>query len=287
MPEHIPGESIETLLNLKGDDGKLGHDVYTVPSFASAAECEALIATATQLRENTYPDDPPPLCRLPLEKDDCLSRVLMARTLSLVEEQLPEFAISAFGQALGLAEMRVASFSKGEPAVNVYTAGGTFAPHTDKEALTIIIPLSAPEAFEGGGTGFWKGSHFVPVKRWQNPWLSSSSQRQTANDADDKSNWLPHDHILKPAVGTAIIFDGTVTHAGLPVTAGIRYLFVMSFTLRPQGTPCVEEEEEEEVVEEEEGGGTQDGTDVSIGTASNLPNLTGLFEDISGSSDED
>jgi hypothetical protein len=27
-------------------------------------------------------------------------------------------------------------------AINIYTAGGEFAPHTDKEALSLLIPLS-------------------------------------------------------------------------------------------------------------------------------------------------
>ena len=55
-----------------------------------------------------------------------------------------------------------------------------------------------------------------------------------AYDENCRSNWLPHSQALAPPAGTAIIFGGNVTHAGLPVTAGTRHLFVMSFSLRPR-----------------------------------------------------
>lgn len=52
------------------------------------------------------------------------------------------------------------------------------------------------------------------------------------DDENDRSRWLPHDHVIRAAAGTAIIFGGDVTHAGLPVRTGTRHLFVMSFTLQ-------------------------------------------------------
>ena len=39
---------------------------------------------------------------------------------------------------------------------------------------------------------------------------------------------------MNESAGTAIIFKGNVTHSGLPVTSGIRHLFVMSFSLSPK-----------------------------------------------------
>ena len=38
--------------------------------------------------------------------------------------------------------------------------------------------------------------------------------------------------VLRPAAGTALLFGGHVTHAGMPVTAGERAVFVASFSPR-------------------------------------------------------
>ena len=46
-------------------------------------------------------------------------------------------------------------WSEGEPAINVYTEAGRFGPHKDHMALTVLIPLTCPTRFSGGGTGFW------------------------------------------------------------------------------------------------------------------------------------
>mmetsp|Transcript_17138 Transcript_17138/g.28708 ORF Transcript_17138/g.28708 Transcript_17138/m.28708 type:complete len:127 (+) Transcript_17138:480-860(+) len=114
-----------------------------------------------------------------------------------------------------------ARYSAGEPAVNIYQAGGEFAPHTDNEHLTMLIPLDPVGAFEGGGTAFWAKSHHRP-----------HVDGQLAPDGADRS-WLPPHHVLKLTAGTAILFGGNVTHAGLPVTSGTRHVFVVSFTLTP------------------------------------------------------
>lgn len=49
----------------------------------------------------------------------------------------------------------------------------------------------------------------------------------------DRSRWLPPHTVLRPPAGTAIIFGGDITHAGLPVTSGTRHVLVMSFSLMP------------------------------------------------------
>ena len=46
-------------------------------------------------------------------------------------------------------------WSEGERSINVYTAGGRFGAHKDHLALTVLVPLTAPDEFTGGGTGFW------------------------------------------------------------------------------------------------------------------------------------
>jgi hypothetical protein len=101
-------------------------------------------------------------------------------------------------------------WSEGEPAINVYTPGGLFGCHKDHLALTVLIPLTAPDAdFSGGGTGFWAGGRAV-----------------------DEDPLAPPTKVLTPAPGTALVFGGDVTHAGMPVEAGLRSVFVASFSTR-------------------------------------------------------
>lgn len=54
-------------------------------------------------------------------------------------------------------------FTPGEPACNVYTAGGQFTPHEDRQSLTILVPLSAPSDYTGGGTGYWSNDARGPT----------------------------------------------------------------------------------------------------------------------------
>ena len=83
-------------------------------------------------------------------------------------------------------------------------------------ALTVLIPLTSPDVnFNGGGTGFWEGNREVD----ENP--------QTEPDL-----------ILKPEAGSALIFGGDVTHAGMPVESGYRSVFVVSFSTKtPASNP--------------------------------------------------
>mmetsp|Transcript_16523 Transcript_16523/g.30709 ORF Transcript_16523/g.30709 Transcript_16523/m.30709 type:complete len:134 (-) Transcript_16523:182-583(-) len=107
-------------------------------------------------------------------------------------------------------------WSEGEPAINVYEGGGYFGAHKDHLALTVLIPLTSPDQnFEGGGTGFWAGN------------------RDTSENPEE-----PPDKILKPAAGSALVFGGDVTHAGMPVKSGLRSVFVCSFSTRtPASSP--------------------------------------------------
>ena len=115
------------------------------------------------------------------------------------------------------------------PCIHLNQVGGEFAPHTDNEHLTMLIPLDSAGAFEGGGTAFWADSHDRPRESNEPPLEMDAKM--------ERSTWLPPLHVLKPPAGTAIIFGGSVTHAGLPVTEGTRHLFVVSFTLvKPRPT---------------------------------------------------
>lgn len=107
-------------------------------------------------------------------------------------------------------------WSEGEPAINVYEPGGYFGAHKDHLALTVLIPLTDPSAdFEGGGTGFWAGNRRV---------------------GEDPAS--PPSSVLKPDPGSALLFGGDVTHAGMAVEAGLRSVLVCSFsTVTPASSP--------------------------------------------------
>ena len=100
-------------------------------------------------------------------------------------------------------------WSEGEPAMNLYEAPGLFGAHKDHMALTVLVPLTAPSAFAGGGTGFW------------GPASSSASADGSNPDGDAV--------IVTPAAGDALVFGGDVTHGGMLITAGRRSVLVASF----------------------------------------------------------
>lgn len=104
-------------------------------------------------------------------------------------------------------------WSEGEPAINVYSANGRFGAHKDHLALTVLIPLTSTATFTGGGPGFWAGGRSV-----------------------NEDPWKPSDEVLKPPLGTALVFGGDVTHAGMPVEAGLRSVFVASFSTRTEAS---------------------------------------------------
>jgi len=194
--------------------------VFTCESFATADECEALIAAAERVLQSYNRSWRNPRERLPIATK--LDHTLLLRLFALIELQLPALCEAKFGQRAELQRM-ARRFSPAEPAVNIYTVGGEFAPHTDKEHLTLLMPLDPPGAFEGGGTAFWSASHHPPCCEG---YVGSMAEE------NDRERWLPHDYVIRAPAGTAIIFGGDVTHAGLPVVAGKRHLFVMSFSLQ-------------------------------------------------------
>ena len=104
-------------------------------------------------------------------------------------------------------------FSSNEPAVNVYYEGGGFTPHEDNCALTVLIPLSSAADGEFAGTGFWP----------------PTARRAKANGGSGGCG-DEHSLVLKPEAGSAMLFTGDVTHAGLPVARGARAVLVQSFS---------------------------------------------------------
>ena len=139
---------------------------------------------------------------------------MLRRTLRRIDETLPSLVETLFDTAgskdeglLSLLEADALEFSSREPAINVYTDGGEFLAHKDHQALTVLVPLSTPDAYGGGGTGFW------------------------AQDARGHRVEAPT-KVLRPPAGTALLFGGGVVHCGMPVEEGSRVVFVASFSLR-------------------------------------------------------
>ena len=150
---------------------------------------------------------------------------LLLRALELVDADLPELA-ELLGRGLA-AELRSAAqpvatsplltFTHYEPAINLYTVGGAFEPHQDLQSLTVLMPLVDADAFEGGGTAFWRG---VPHEDGDVMAPLDSVDRDVAS--------APPALVLKPPKGAALLWGGRVTHAGLDVSDGCRSVFVAS-----------------------------------------------------------
>ena len=159
---------------------------------------------------------------------------LMARVCSIVDNELPSVAklferdvdmdgdvtssnmkmcdepstfLSALHASGGL------TYSTREPAINVYRSKGEFLAHTDRQTLTVLIPLSSPESYEGGGTGFWSPASDEGLPQYGQP---SSAPGV----------------VLRPPQGTALLYGGRITHAGMPVETGCRVIFLASFSAR-------------------------------------------------------
>ena len=207
------------------------YSVIAVPDFASAAECEQLLAAGSAAEErgmqNPLTSD---ATRLRIEvvgrkmnrgqtqsldgATQSLVETLVRRSISFVQHQLPNLA-----DALALSKCTsatVLSYSQGEPAINIYYGpGGEFKPHQDMQALTLLLPLSTcGEDYEGGGTSFWHPDVQLPAAR---------------------SGKTPPWTLLRPRAGTALLWGGTLVHAGAEVISGRRSVLVASFTPR-EGT---------------------------------------------------
>ena len=138
-----------------------------------------------------------------------LAEALVRRAIAFVQSELPGLA-EAVDLSACTAESRL-TYSEGEPALNVYSApGGDFQPHQDMKSLTLLLNLSSLGAeYEGGGTAFFAPDASLPAAR-----------RGT----------IAPIALLRPAAGTALLWGGSLLHAGAAVTTGRRLVFVASFT---------------------------------------------------------
>ena len=102
-------------------------------------------------------------------------------------------------------------FAAGEPAINVYTPGGCFVPHEDGQSLSVLVNLSHPDDFDGGGTAFW-------------------ALKKAGRDSEGRVVDANPTVTLRLPAGTALVFGGQVTHSGQMVTRGQRTVLVASFS---------------------------------------------------------
>jgi hypothetical protein len=96
-----------------------------------------------------------------------------------------------------------------EPKVNIYHKGGYFKEHTDGMQLTLLVVLN--DGYEGGGTAFY---------------AQEASEQVWGTDRGEEP-----DRVARPPAGTALIWGGNLWHMALPVTEGMRAVYVGSFDL--------------------------------------------------------
>jgi hypothetical protein len=209
-----------------------GESVLLLKDLVSEEDCRALVtATARQLADHgtnkNGANNPVTRQRLPTiaaakraaasntpcaeslnEEADSICQRILRRSVETIDEQLPSLSLALFGgkiEPLLTSNNNGLIYSSREPAVNVYTTGGQFLAHEDGQKLTVLVVLGCDSDFEGGGTAFW----------------SPDSRGHRVE---------PPSLILRQKAGTAMLFAGHVTHAGLSLTSGCRVVFVASFS---------------------------------------------------------
>jgi len=238
VPIDDQDQSTATKTSSRGERIKNGESIILIEDLVSAEECTFLIREV--LRQDATPTalEKPGLVRIPTrsaaeraaafdipcadplsaEVDNMLHTILK-RATNVMTQQIPSISEVLFGgeSVCHLLDTDQLKFSSREPAINIYTPDGQFLAHKDAQAITVLIPLSCPDHhFQGGGTSFW-------------------SQDSRGHRVEDPTI------ILKPAAGSAMLFGGCVTHAGVSVNKGTRVVFVASFSRASEETPVVTE----------------------------------------------
>jgi len=260
------------------------HSIMEISSVASFEECAALHdhATAVASRERVarqksgpaYGTDGMrydgrtgrirgPVKELLDEQSQELCDTILMRVVAELERQMPALVPRLFGAGVLLRSIlhnAQLAFSPGEPAINVYTAGGNFDAHTDKQSLTILVPLSRPCGASGtrGGIACDAPSEADPADfdALSRPCGASGTRGGIACDAPSEADPADFDGggtafwnrpvgsdctmadlgdpelVVRPTPGTAIVFGGQMTHAGLGVLTGQRCVLVASFSAK-------------------------------------------------------
>eukprot|EP01046_Picozoa_sp_COSAG06_P001139 COSAG06_NODE_34_length_31045_cov_28.806469_24_plen_362_part_00 len=231
------------------------NSVLLVPALLSDAECVQLIDdvercyAADSKRNRAKLRHRMLIPQLSEASQQLFDTVLRSRVLPLVSKELPAVEdyiwarskmfdacsterTTATAQPLSSLPWR---YSQYEPAINRYKTGGDFPVHVDGHALTLNVLLNRPgqvDSFSGGGTAFWcelpgglpaqSRSRAVALRSGASP---ITAPRCPSQEPEAALALHPVD------AGTAALFSGTVQHAGLPVSAGVRYLLVASFSI--------------------------------------------------------
>jgi len=146
-----------------------GHSIVIINALASQDECQDLLTTATatimethglMMSLATHGRVRMPVLDVFTPKTQLQCDVILARALALVDTELPAvrkelFEGTPLTTLIGNPAFR---FADGEPGINVYTEGGLFPPHEDRESLTTLTTVTGEDQFEGGGTAFWASS---------------------------------------------------------------------------------------------------------------------------------
>jgi len=210
-----------------------GHAILCVEGVASAEECALLDAearafasqsTRTNLNMASVGRVREPVIEMLQAAGQALCEELLKRALRRVGAAVPGLLERVFGEQTaqsfeeGVMSCKTIAFSQDEPALNVYSSNGKFLPHTDKEALTLLINLSSPMAYVGGGTGFYSAADTRKMKQKRG------------------RDWPAPTVAIKGREGTTLVFAGNVLHCGVSVDAGTRCCLVASFSPSREST---------------------------------------------------
>ena len=190
------------------------NSIMLLPSFLTPRECKELIADTEQsYKDGVAVEDDEGLARVQVQdlgrQSQQMDATIRTRLLAFLESALPSESALLFGVETTSFRDLTPSYSSLEPAVNRYTAGGSFEAHEDGYSITINILLDNT-SFQGGGTEFW-------------------TEVESSSDFQHRKG--PALRIEPVAPGCAVLFNGNVRHQGKPVNSGVRYLYVASFDL--------------------------------------------------------
>lgn len=100
----------------------------------------------------------------------------------------------------------------------------------------MLVTLSDATEFEGGGTAFWSVDDMVDESRGGNKrgerdesQPGRHNRKSLCSTTEEEEERAPS-LVFRPPAGAALIFGGTVKHAGQPVKVGRRCIFVASFS---------------------------------------------------------
>ena len=199
---------------------QLGHSILLFNSFANRDECAELSREAFKVaavEQSPSKVEFLTVTEVLSQAGQATSDSLLVQAMAHAMEQLPPLMPKLFGDCHMPASTCMfnpkLTFSEAEPWVIVYGVGGQFTQHTDGQALTILMPLTDSESCQGGGTAFWSPKDYGAPGENTTPTF-----------------------VLSPPAGSAILFAGSVVHAGHAITAGERVALVASFS--PSDNTC-------------------------------------------------